>query len=370
MLTAFDDYPVHQTPLPLAQPGGGHPDFYDRFWFNGYTEDAYFAVALGTYPNRGVIDAAFSVVADGVQRSVFASGRAPLERAETAVGPIRVRVVEPMRAAEVEVDAPEQGLRARLRFDTRTPVCEEKRHTRHAGARLVMDVTRATQLGRWSGELTSGDRTLRADGWFGTKDRSWGVRSVGDPAPMAPVPAEAQYFFLWAPLHFDVECLHYMVFEDADGEVWGRTAARLPVIGAGDPVVGPELGIAPLSSVSHEVRWAKGLRRGDGATLRVRRAADGPEETVELEPLVTFRMSGAGYFHPDYPHGRWHDELMVAGEEFAVVDLDNTEARNIHVQQVVRARRGGVTGLGVLEQLVFGPHAPSGFTDLLGGHPG
>ena len=74
MLSRFDDYPIHQAAVPIAQAGGGHPDFYDRFWFNGYTDDTFFAIAFGSYPNRGVVDAAFSVVHDGVQRSVFASG--------------------------------------------------------------------------------------------------------------------------------------------------------------------------------------------------------------------------------------------------------------------------------------------------------
>jgi hypothetical protein len=368
LLTAFDDYPVHQTPMPLAQPGGGHPDFYDRFWFNGYTEDAYFAVALGSYPNRGVLDAAFSVVTDGVQRSVFASGRAPLERTHTAVGPIRVEVVEPMRSALVAVDAPEHGLSASLRFDTRTPVCEEERHTHYVGPRRVMDVTRATQLGRWSGRLRAGRREARVNGWYGTKDRSWGVRTVGDPPPMAPIAGHNQLFFLWAPLQFGAECLHYMVFEEPSGRPWGRTAVTLPVIGGDEPVVGAELGIRPLVELSHRIRWAPGLRRATGATLRLRRGREDPEETVELTPLLTFRMSGAGYGHPVYPHGRWHGELVVDGEEFDVEALDNTEPRNLHVQQVVRARWGSRDGLGILEQLVIGPHAPSGLTGLFDGY--
>ena len=75
MLTPFDDYPIHQTPLPLAHPASGDPNHYDRFWFNGYTEDYYFACGMAVYPNRGIIDGAFSVVHNGVQRSVFASGR-------------------------------------------------------------------------------------------------------------------------------------------------------------------------------------------------------------------------------------------------------------------------------------------------------
>ena len=73
MLTPFDDYPVHQTPLPIAHPASGDPNHYDRFWFNGYTEDFYFAAGMAVYPNRGIIDAAFAVVHDGIQRSVFAS---------------------------------------------------------------------------------------------------------------------------------------------------------------------------------------------------------------------------------------------------------------------------------------------------------
>jgi len=62
VLTPFDDYPIHQTPLPLAHPATGDPNHYDRFWFNGYTEDYYFAAGMAVYPNRGIIDGAFAVV--------------------------------------------------------------------------------------------------------------------------------------------------------------------------------------------------------------------------------------------------------------------------------------------------------------------
>jgi hypothetical protein len=78
-------------------------------------------------------------------------------------------------------------------------------------------------------------------------------------------------------------------------------------------------------------------------------------------------MRGAGYFHPTYSHGRWHRELIVDGEASPVEDLDNLEFANIHVQQVMRAQWGNRSGLGVLEQLVIGPHAPSGFRELFDG---
>jgi hypothetical protein len=75
MLIGFDDYPVHQTALPLAHAGSGSPHHYDRFWFNGFRDDLMFGVAFCVYPNRELVDGAFSVVVDGRQHSVFASGR-------------------------------------------------------------------------------------------------------------------------------------------------------------------------------------------------------------------------------------------------------------------------------------------------------
>lgn len=368
MLTPFDDYPVHQTALPIAHAGNGHPDQYDRFWFNGYTEDLYFAVALGIYPNRGVIDAAFSVVGGGLQRSVFASGRVPLDRTATTIGPITIQIVEPLRTNRVVVDAPEYGLRADLTFRTRTAAYEEPRQTKYNGTRLFTDMTRASQLGSWTGTLTAGERTETFDGQrvYGTKDRSWGIRPAGLPAPAAPEPGAGQLFFLWAPVNFDDVAVHFMTFEDADGQSWAKTGAILPLLNDTDPVYGPQA-TAEHVDISHAINWSPGLRRSDGATLTF----DAPSGygTIELEPLLTFRMKGAGYFHPQWAHGLWHGELAVGGECADVAELDNLDFHNIHVQQVMRATWGDRSGIGVLEQLAIGPHAPSGFTDLLDGAP-
>ena len=89
MLSPLDDYPVHQTAAPIAQPASGDRNHYDRYFFNGYDPDGevFFAAAMGHYPNRHVVDAAFSVVHAGVQRSVLASGRMDLQRS-SRVGPI------------------------------------------------------------------------------------------------------------------------------------------------------------------------------------------------------------------------------------------------------------------------------------------
>src|SRR5215470_14801070 len=103
MLTSFDDYPIHQTAEPVAHTATGDRNFYDRYFFNGYTRegDLFFAAALGLYPNRRVMDAAFSVVRDGRQHVVRASRLAPADRRESRVGPIFVEVLEPLRGSRL-----------------------------------------------------------------------------------------------------------------------------------------------------------------------------------------------------------------------------------------------------------------------------
>jgi hypothetical protein len=82
VLTSYDDFPIHQASVPIANSATGDANQYDRYFFNGYSRDGqvYFGAAMGLYPNRHVADAAFCVVVDGVQHSVFRSQRAPADR--------------------------------------------------------------------------------------------------------------------------------------------------------------------------------------------------------------------------------------------------------------------------------------------------
>ena len=349
MLLPSDDFPLHQTPLPIGHVMDGHPNAYDRYWFNGYTPDLYFALALGLYPNRGVIDAAFSVVVDGSQYCVFASDA--LVGRPTSVGPITIEIVDPMRVNRIIVDAPEHGLRADLTYTKRTATGEEPRQTIHDGPRILMDVTRATQLGTWAGWFETPDgRVDVGDDVMGTKDRSWGVRPVGEPLPGAPGVRALELCFLWAPLHFNDGGVHFMTFDDPRGHAIARSTARLALVGDAERAQG-----------NIRVTMAKGTRWMREATLDI------DDERITLTPLLRFQMRGAGYSHPRFAHGRWHGGLVVSSEVLDLSALDPLEYANIHVQHVVRAERGDEVGIGVLEQLIVGPYEPSGLTGLLDG---
>ncbi|MEE8581089.1 MAG: hypothetical protein V3T33_05815 [Myxococcota bacterium] len=367
MLSRFDDYPIHQTPEPIAHSASSDQNFYDRYFFNGYSKDGqlFFAMALGVYPNRRVMDAAFNVVVDGRQHVVRASRLAPRERSETRVGPISLSIEDPMRHLRWQVAPNDFEIRADLDFHARSAAVEEPRFVHHIGHQVMMDVTRITQFGRWEGSIQIGsDRfEVDVDSILGCRDRSWGIRPIGERHEAAPG-APPQFFWLWAPLHFDEFCTHFDVNEDAEGRRWHWNGNRIGLIADADAdPLDPEL-VESMRSVSHEIRWEPGTRRAASATITLE-PHHGEAHRIELEPLLTFQMLGLGYLHPEWGHGMWKGSLAVDGESWRLKDLDPMDPRHLHVQQLCRARLGDQDGVGVFEQLVIGPHRPTGLTSIL-----
>jgi len=365
LLTPFDDFPIHQTAAPIAQPVSADPNHYDRYWFNGYALDGSFFLggAMGHYPNRGVVDGAFSVVHDGVEHSVFASGRMPVDRA-TEVGPLRIEVEEPLRVIRYTVSDNDLGLTADVTFRARTSAVEEPRQQIVRDNVPIMDYTRLTQWGTWEGTITLPTGVtldVAPELTRGTRDRSWGVRGVGQQAPTNFEPAELQIFWLWAPLNFDTFCLHLALFERSDGDRWLEQALVVPVLP--DPAE-PE----PLARSEYDIEWEPGTREMRSARLRLTGTDGRSLPPVELEKLYSFRMRGLGYMHPDFPHGANHGELDVGGESIRLADVVPTDPSAIHIQSLCRVRMGEHEGMGVLEQLAFGPHEPTGLTGLTDGH--
>lgn len=370
MLSRFDDYPIHQTPQPVAIPASSDRNVYDRYWFNGYQDDGefYFGIGSAIYPHLGIMDCGFSIVRDGQQHAFHASRRAPNDPSETQVGPFRIEVVEPMRSLRVTLAENETGIACDLEFRARTACVEEGRQTQLQGTKVMMDATRFAQFGSWQGEIRYDGQTVSIDPKRvrGTKDRSWGIRPVGAPDPgPAPNPRVPQVFFLWAPLHWDDHCTHFGVFEDADGHMWHRDGAIVPAYANPDAIPGTvDPGTEKMADCAHRIEYIPGTRRAASAAIDLV-TKDGSRREIELEPLLCFRMKGIGYTHPEWGHGMWKGELALAGESWKTDELEPMALENQHIQQVVRARCDGREGIGVLEQICFGPHATYGFKEFL-----
>ncbi len=357
MITKADDFPIHQTPEPIAYTATSDRNFYDRYFFNGYSRDGaiFFAAAMGSYPNRRVNDAAFNIIYEGRQYVLRASRLATPERMETTVGPIHVEVLEPLQRVRLRIDPNPFGIAGDLTFTARVPVIEEPKFFLRQGQRTFMDYTRLTQHGDWSGFLeVNGKRIdVGAERFWGSRDRSWGVRPVGERDGGAPM-TSFQFFWLWAPVNFDNLCTHFDVNEFASGERWHCVGK------AGAP--GPNE-LSNTNTVQYHLDMKPGTRHASQARISLHPAGGTPLE-LEFEPLYNFYMLGIGYGHPQWGHGMYVGDEAVDGESWNLADIDPSIPLYLHVQAVCRVKCGKEHGIGVLEQLIIGPHEPTGFREL------
>ncbi len=372
LLSSFDDFYIHQTSQPIATPATSDRNAYDRSFFNGYTDDGslYFGISSARYPNLHIQDCALTIVRGEQQHSFHASRRAPHDPINMTTGPFRIEILEPMKNIRVVLDDNETGIGADLQWIPRSAHFPED-HQRLTPEQIGrwMIATRMNQFGFWSGELHLPDETITLDvaNTYGTKDRSWGIRPVGDSVSLgAPLPPKGLKFF-WAPLHWPDHVTHMACFEGDKGEVWHWDGFQLPAYPEIDQIPGIEdPDIERFVSVSHNFTWLPKTRRVSGGHISIQLQDSEPLE-IEIEPMVSILMKGLGYGHPEWGHGQWKGELAIFGESWNLNQIDALAPENIHIQEVVRVRNGVSQGVGVLEQLVVGPYPKYGFSKFFDG---
>ena len=110
-------------------------------------------------------------------------------------------------------------------------------------------------MGGWTGTLKVGDRevTLTPDKWWGSRDRSWGIRPVGESEHpgIRVTDTEAGFFWIYAPVRFEDHAMVTIVQERPSGERIMQDAHRIPVLGSGDE-----------ADVARPSRARRALRRG------------------------------------------------------------------------------------------------------------
>jgi hypothetical protein len=369
MLDRFDDYLIHQTTDPVSHPVSGDRNHYDRYFFHGYDWDAnfFFCACLALYPNRRIMDAHFSVLVDGKQHTLHASRLAPRDRRQMDVGPLSIEVIEPMRAIRFKIEKnDETSIECDMLFKANgVPVEEQKMRREHKG-RVSMETSRFVQFGMWEGSLQAGGRSfdLDTDPAYGCRDRSWGVRPVGEPEIGAPGELP-QLFLFWVPVQLKDRGAMLIVDEDSEGNSRNSHAVAVRKYKAlADIPEDEKEDLIRGQVLEHRCEWIPGTRRLKYAEIDMR-LDDGRQETVKIQPLVDFQMTAIGYVHPEWGHGLWKGDLLVEGEEWTVADLNPLEFKHLHCEQVCRIQWGDEEAVGVLEQFIIGEHKPTPFTGFV-----
>ena len=183
-VSSWDDYPVHQTAQFISHPATSDRNFYDRYYFNLHPcSDELFAIfGLGQYPNLGVTDA-FIDVRHKDKQHIVRSSTELVDRSDVRVGPIFIEVLEPLQKLRVVCEPTEHTVAMDVTWEASMAAhAEPHQYIRNKG-RVVFDTQRFAQNGRWSGEITVAGETynVSSENWWGARDRSWGIRPVGEP---------------------------------------------------------------------------------------------------------------------------------------------------------------------------------------------
>ncbi|HZQ87956.1 MAG TPA: hypothetical protein VFA83_24120 [Acidimicrobiales bacterium] len=361
-LSPLDDYPVHQISEPMRHVGTGDRNFYDRYYFNAHTKNAeiFLIAGVGQYPNLGVSDAFVLVLHEQQQRVVRASRELGADRMDTGVGPIHVEVKEGLKVVKLVCDPNEFGIECELTWTGASIAHLEPRHFIRRYGRVTFDSSRFAQTGCWSGHLVVDGKEFNVtpDKWWGTRDRSWGIRPVGEPEPPGIQYSRGLPTFFWnyAPMQFDNYSILYILQEEPDGTRIMEEAVRVYPI---------ESGLAPdsLGKPEHELEFLPGTRDIAKAKLHFTET-DGSPLTVTVERLLPCHLGvGTGYgFDADWRHGMWQGPLKVEGVHFDLTKPDDAAKMMGIVDSVARFTTStGDVGYGLWEYFVLGPHDRYGF---------
>jgi len=366
MAVPLDEFPVHQVPLSMAHVASSDRNAYDRSYFNAHdrTGDVFFVSGMGVYPNLGVTDC-FATLRRGTEQvTLRASDALGDDRMRQEVGPFRIEVIVPLERIRLICEGGSHGLEFDIVWQGSFPVIDEPSHVIRQSGRVILEAVRLAQVGTWSGSLSvDGDRIeLTSDRWVGTRDRSWGIRPLGEPEPPGRAASEPDplfgFWWTYVPLRFEEFAILVILQEDGDGTRSMNEAVRVWPAESGRP---PEqLGWPEL-----DIRYRKGTRMPEGAVLHMTDRQRRPV-TVEVESLGFVALnSGPGYSgDSQWGHGQWRgrnwtervthdisDPAVLAAATFGVVD------------HVARAECDGAEGWGLFEHGVLGRHAPTNFED-------
>ncbi|HEX4017822.1 MAG TPA: hypothetical protein VHX15_13900 [Frankiaceae bacterium] len=347
-VTSWDDFPVHQSSNWIAHPATSDRNFYDRYYFNCFdTRGEYIAImGLGQYPNLGVTDA-FVTVRLGEEQHVVRASRPLGDRADISVGPFRIEVIEPLKKLRFLAEPTEHTVAMDLTWEGVGPaVAEPNQFIRH-GSRVMFDTQRLAQMGSWSGTLNVGGRDLKVDPatTWGSRDRSWGVRPVGEKEPDGiRQGANVMGGGMWSyfPMRFEDHSIYYICSERADGVRTLEQAERVWLDGR----------IEQLGRTEHNHHFEAGIRLLTGSTISF------PDAGFEIRAtplLANFLAVGTGYgLEADWRHGMYQGPHPVTqGIVYKVPEIRQLGAYAV-VDHAARFEYDGHQGFGLYEHSFSG----------------
>lgn len=338
--SAADERFTHQWPRPFDEVH--HPDgsWSDRCYFFAHAPDGTQLVTngWGNNPNQAA--------GMGYGKVVFADGRhwdllvgRPVgggDRELIGAGPMTWTCVEPLQHWRMDLESNPSGVAWEMHYTPRAPMWELLPMHVEVDGRVTVDMFHMKESGSWTGWFeVDGERTS-IDGWYGGRDRTFGVRV-----------ADEIDFWLWLDIGFEDRAIQAWVIESHDGTVQYVDGGITHVDGTLSK---------RLVAIDHDTTFDGDRKRParstlvftdeDGTTYRVEGVADHQHVNVYYgQPLPTLALEsfGDGGYLGHFPWDSSDRDQLTALESGAM-----------SIDQLMRFELDGMVGHGIFEILSGG----------------
>lgn len=279
-------------------------------------------------------------------------------------GPLRVEVIEGLKKLRIVIGPNETGIEADLTFNgVHAPEVEPGTVDRRHG-RVFLDVMRYSQTGNYEGWVKTPNGTYSSDTHKlkGYRDRSWGIRAVGEPEPPGVRKSHhaagssgqsVNFRWLHMPAQFDDYTINVKMHEDNDGTLFIEEATRLWHDGRAPEHLGhPDL----------EYFYSEDRRFVERARITCTKK-DGAQTVIDVTQLLPIYLEvGTGYgrsLDVDWTHGEYRGDDVTDMVEYDT--SSNDPALFGGIDAVARMECDGDVGYGLFEYCVFGQFDRDGF---------
>jgi hypothetical protein len=291
MLIGSDEYPLHQITASFAGVAGSDPSWNDGHYVCLADQDGRVAVtsSLRLYSNNDVMDGFVCIRHDGRQHNIRISRRLRPAMDDFRVGPLRIEVVEPMRALRLILDENEYGIALDVLCRGTTVPYEDPSEITRLDGRLVSERMTYELTGSCEGwvQVGASRHVLEPASASFFRNHSWGFQAGrgGPKLYAAPptgtkrrVPGVRQWVLFAMPDHGG------FYFIDPSG----RKASGQGVLMLADRIV-------RVTDVATELDFYDGGRRLRSGSFTLT-DADGGLRTYEARDLGWVYNQGGGYF--------------------------------------------------------------------------
>lgn len=324
-LTEWDEYLIHQIPGTIDAVGTDDPHFMDRMAFICHNAEGslYLFAGLGTYPNANVMDGFICVRHNQIQRNIRVSRHLENDRANTEVGMLTVKVLEPLKRWSIRLGKNELGMGCSLEFNGRYPPYLQNPED----AKGVQ--SHYNQVGDYTGRISLDNQSFEVKRFLGVRDRSWGVRGPG-------IMRIFDVYF-WIHAHFSDFTLS-ITYLDA--------LVDIPKVRQG-AILKDDGSVIPIVNIRHCVEFLPESKTYSKITLQIE-DAEGKERMLTVHPISPpAYLAGAGY---DDRHGLDRGPFHVEGEEWDVFDVVASDpSRFIYSHRIAEFQLDQEVGRGLIE---------------------